>query len=253
MSSFFQTSNGPSDFTSTFKAAITLQELSKPVQQHLVRVYITLAGLAACLAVGAYLHVNQLFLFGGGFLSFLIGLFSVIGVVGLPDTPENKYLRYGLLYNFAFMEGLSIGPLIQYTLHVDYSGSLIVKACIATSLIFVSFTLSALFSKRREYIYLGGILGSALSILGCVSILNLFLRSKILFSMELYLGLFMFCGYVLYDTQLILYRASKLGSRDVVGHSLDLFIDLVGIFVRVLIALTRNAEEKEDQKRRKRS
>ncbi|CAG8613570.1 7528_t:CDS:2, partial [Funneliformis mosseae] len=29
-----------------------------------------------------------------------------------PNTPDNKNIRYGLLFNFAFMEGLSIGPLV---------------------------------------------------------------------------------------------------------------------------------------------
>ncbi|CAG8445570.1 6493_t:CDS:2 [Ambispora gerdemannii] len=224
MSSFFEMHNSSSDFASTFEAIKTLQNLSKPVQQHLTRVYTTLAGLAGLLALGAFLHVNQLFLFGGGLLSFLIGIFSVFTVLGLPDTPENKYLRYGLLFNFAFMEGLSIGPLIQHTLNVDYSQ----------------------WDIDRERLY------SHKSNIRLLHIKRL-IQSKILFSAELYFGLILFCGYVLYDTQLILYRASKFGSRDVVGHSLDLFIDLVGIFVRILTILTRNAEEKEDRKRKKRS
>ncbi|KAG9306217.1 hypothetical protein G9A89_016121 [Geosiphon pyriformis] len=228
-----------------------MTDLSKPVQQHLVKVYTTLAALCGLLAVGAYLHVSGWFLFGGGIFSFLIGLGSFIGIMALPDTTDNRSVRYGLLFNFAIMEGLSIGPLIDYALRLNNSGQLVINACILTSLIFISFTMSALLSGKRTFLYLGGILGSAISLLIWSSLFNAFFGSKLLYSVELYIGLFIFCGYVLYDTQLILYRASQYGSRDVVAHALDLFVDLVGIFVRILITLTKNAEERDDRRRRK--
>jgi len=233
----------------TSEAFKAMNDLSKPVKEHLIKVYSTLATLCLTTAVGAYVHIAKLFLFGGGVLSSLIGLVSMFGVMVLPDTPENRKIRYGLLFNFAFMEGLSIGPIIDYALKLHSSGTLIINASILTTIIFGAFTLSALLSSRRMWIYLGGILFSAVSILFWISLLNSFFGLRALFSVELYLGLLVFCGYVIYDTQLIVYRATHLGSRDVVMHTLGLFIDLVGVFIRILIILMRNSEEKRRRKR----
>ena len=47
----------------------------------------------------------------------------------------------------------------------------------------------------------------------------------------------MFCGFVLFDTQLIVERFN-LGDSDYIKHSLDLFIDFVDIFRRILIIMS---------------
>jgi hypothetical protein len=64
-----------------------------------------------------------------------------------------------------------------------------------TFLIFGSFTISSLLSNKRTFIYLGGILASVVSALFWMSFVNAFIGSKLLFTAELYIGLFAFCGY----------------------------------------------------------
>lgn len=59
-------------------------------------------------------------------------------------------------------------------------------------------------------------------------------------------------GYVLFDTQIIIEKAEG-GDRDYVRGALDLFVDAVAIFVRVLVILLRSAEKKDAQKARDRS
>lgn len=73
-----------------------------------------------------------------------------------------------------------------------------------------------------------------------------------LFQAELYVGLLMFAGYIVFDTQLAIEKAES-GSADVVNTSLDLFVDFVAIFVRLLVILLRNAQNKEDKRDRRRS
>ena len=57
-----------------------------------------------------------------------------------------------------------------------------------------------------------------------------------LLQIQLYLGLVMFCGFVLFDTQLIIERFNN-GDNDYIWHSVDLFIDFIAIFKRLLIIL----------------
>lgn len=55
-------------------------------------------------------------------------------------------------------------------------------------------------------------------------------------------------AFVLFDTQMIMEKR-RAGSTDCVKHSLDLFIDLVSIFRRLLVILMQK-EEREQRKRK---
>jgi len=81
-----------------------------------------------------------------------------------------------------------------------------------------------------------------------LSLVQYFVRSTLINNINLYLGLFMFCGYILYDTQLIIEKADR-GSTDFVWDALELFIDFVAIFVRVLIILLQNSGSKDKKKK----
>nr|CAD7416915.1 unnamed protein product [Timema cristinae] len=57
------------------------------------------------------------------------------------------------------------------------------------------------------------------------------------------------CGFVLYDTQLIIEKRRN-GDKDFVTHSVDLFVDLIGIFRRLVIILTQREQRREERNRR---
>lgn len=54
--------------------------------------------------------------------------------------------------------------------------------------------------------------------------------------MQIFGGLLVFMGYVLFDTQMIIERANR-GDYNYVKHALDLFVDFVAIFVRLLVIM----------------
>jgi Bax inhibitor 1 len=85
-----------------------------------------------------------------------------------------------------------------------------------------------------------GLLGSGLSLLFWLSLISLVVPMDAALTVQLYLGLVVFAGFVLYDTQLIVEKA-RMGLRDYVWHAMELFVDALGVFVRLLIILARNS------------
>nr|XP_027224713.1 bax inhibitor 1-like [Penaeus vannamei] len=98
-------------------------------------------------------------------------------------------------------------------------------------------SLLALYAPDGHYLYLRGTLMSVLLTLIWVSIYNIFFGSQLLFKANLYIGLAVMCGFIVYDTQFIVERARR-GDMDYVMHSLNLFVDFVGVFWRLLMILT---------------
>lgn len=218
-------------------------KLEKPVKEHLKNVYGTMGlALMAC-ALGGYVHI---------FTSILsAGMISTFGSIGLliwlllsTPTPENLGKRFGILMGFSFLTGVSMGPHLEYVMHLD--PTIVPTAFLATSLIFICFSLCALFSDDRKFLALGGTLMSGLTWMMLLSFMYIFTGSQLLFQVHVYLGLLLMCGFVLYDTQMIVEKRRR-GNDDYIVHTLELFMDFIGIFRRLLILLS----DKKDNKRRR--
>ncbi len=130
-----------------------------------------------------------------------------------------------------------------------YALQVLVTALLGTSLLFACFSGTGLVSKQRSYLYLGGILSSGLSFLLLVSLVDIFIRSELLFDVRLYIGLALMCGFLIFDTQMIIEKAEH-GSNDVCGHAAELFVDFVAIFIRVLAILLKKREKEDREKGR---
>nr|CAD7264307.1 unnamed protein product [Timema shepardi] len=218
----------------------------EPVRQHLKNVYACLTMSTIAASVGAYVHVFTQLL-SAGFLTVIGSMGLLVALMATPDNGKNRKLRLGYLLGFAFFTGLGMGPLLEMVIQVD--PSIIVTALIGTVVIFVSFTLSSLMAERGRWLYLGGTLMSLLSALLVLSLANLFIGSYLIFQGYLYIGLALMCGFVLYDTQLIIEKRRN-GDKDFVAHSVDLFVDLIGIFRRLVIILTQREQRREERNRR---
>uniref|UniRef100_A0A9J8AX49 Transmembrane BAX inhibitor motif-containing protein 6 n=1 Tax=Cyprinus carpio carpio TaxID=630221 RepID=A0A9J8AX49_CYPCA len=177
----------------------------------------------------------------------MLGSLAMMGWLAMtPHSPQTEKKRLGILAAFAFFTGLGLGPLMDYVISVN--PSIILTAFLGTSVIFACFTLSALYAKRRSYLFLGGTLMSGLTVLLLVSVFNMFFASEILFKAHVYLGLAIMCGFVLFDTQLIIEKA-EMGDKDYIWHCVDLFLDFVTIFRKLVIILSMNEKEKKKEKK----
>ncbi len=129
---------------------------------------------------------------------------------------------------------MGTGPLLDYAIRLN--PAIIPNAFLMCSLIFACFTGAALYAPDGQYLYLGGSLLSGMSMLFWMAFLNIFFQSQLLFQAYIWGGLLLFCGFVMWDTQMIIEKHRR-GDRDYIMHSLDLFIDFMQIFRKILILL----------------
>ncbi|XP_031550679.1 probable Bax inhibitor 1 [Actinia tenebrosa] len=216
-------------------------QINHQTRQHLKNVYSCLCLTMLSAAVGSGIHLFTDIL-KGGILSSVALFGLLIALAFTPHNGKNQTKRVGILMGFGFCSGLCLGPLMDRIMEID--PSIIVTAFFATTLIFGCFTLSALYAKQRSFLYLGGILGSALTMLFMLSLINLFVGSFFFYQIHLYGGLLLFSVFIIYDTQLIVEK-HRQGDKDYVWHSLDLFLDFINIFRRIMIILAQNKESKK--------
>lgn len=225
-----------------WNALITFSNIPKDVQLHLKNVYATLAmGLIAA-AAGAYMHIVYNFM-QASILTSLLSVGLMLAVFFIPHRRENITTRMLCFLGAALCMGIGLGPLLNHVKDID--PSIIPSAFMGTAVIFISFTLSALWSRRRSFLFLGGILLSGLMVLSIGSFVNIFMRSQMFFTAELYLGLAIFSLLVLFDTQLIIEKR-QLGDDDFIWHSFDLFLDIINIFRYLMVILARRERRRSD-------
>uniref|UniRef100_A0A3P9DBR2 Transmembrane BAX inhibitor motif containing 6 n=1 Tax=Maylandia zebra TaxID=106582 RepID=A0A3P9DBR2_9CICH len=210
-------------------------------QVHLKNVYSSLAVCMFVAAAGSYVHVVTR-LFQGGVLSVLGSLGLMFWLAMTPTTLNREEET-----------GVGLGPTLDLTYYLFVlvsSPQYHWTAFMGTSVIFICFTLSALYAKRRTYLFLGGNCAHScpLSLLFLMSLMNMFFGSMVLFKAHMYLGLLIMCGFVLFDTQLIIEKAEN-GDKDYVWHCVDLFLDFITIFRKLMVILAMNDKDKKKEKK----
>lgn len=224
-----------------------MRKISPAVQSHLKKVYLSLSCALVAAAIGVYLH---LLLNIGGLLTGLACIGSVIWLLSVPTYSNNEGKRATLLLAAAAFKGATLGPLIDAVIDID--PSILVSAFVGTSLAFACFSAAAITARRREYLFLGGLLGSGVSILMWLQLASaIFGGSSAIYTFEIYFGLLVFLGYIIFDTQMIIEKADH-GDYDYLKHSLDLFIDFVAVFVRLVVIMAKNSDSKSREGKKKR-
>jgi FtsH-binding integral membrane protein len=155
-------------------------KLSSPVQSHLQKVYLTLAAALLVSALGVYVHTLWHI---GGLITSLGFIATTAWLVSTPSTPAEEGKRLKLLAAAAFFEGASVGTLVEAVLQFD--PSIVVMAFLGSVAVFACFSGAALVARRREYLFLGGILSSVVSLMLLLQFSSLiFGRSAFMYNVE---------------------------------------------------------------------
>lgn len=223
--------------------------LDPQVQRHLQKTYATLTAALVVSALGSWMDITFRI---AGLLTYLLGFGCLVGLGLTQSTPSTLNKRYTLLAGFAFAQGASLGPLIGAA--IAMSPGIVLMAFACTAAIFLCFSAASLLTKRRSFLYLGGWLSSAISAFMVMRLCSWFVPGMraVTFQAELTLGLLVFAGYIIFDTQVIIEKAYA-GHTDHIKSALDLLVDVLAVFVRVLVILMRNAEKKEQRERERRN
>jgi len=238
------------EFESFFRRATNVP-LNGEIRSHLKNVYssLTLSVLTAAGGAGTVLLSPRSALFSqfGGGVWGLVALGLAMALHMTQDNGKNWMNRMALLLGFAFFSGLSVGPLVSYA--VALNPSLLPTAFLLSAMLFACFSGAALYAPSGQYLYLGGILMSGLTTLFWLGLANIFFRSQLIFQLSLWAGLAV-CGFVVYDTQMIIEKRRR-GEKDFIKHSLELFIDFMHLFRKILVILMQREQGSKKKNNRR--
>jgi modulator of FtsH protease len=143
-----------------------------------------------------------------------------------------------LLNLFAFLEGMSLAPLLDAYLTTGY-GDLLGEAFVITALTSLCLAVYA-WTTKRDFSRLGDYLFFGLILLLVAALAGLFFQC--LFQTPLIaiaisvVGIVIFCGYILYYVQRARYMADTLPNA--IGLTVSIFVTVLNLFLYVLELLT---------------
>ena len=165
---------------------------------------------------------------------------SLFGIMRTNPSTTKPAVRAALLGSFAVLTGMTLSPLVQYSLMVD--PIILPMAFGAATTIFVGASLVSLVAPRGRMLSMGGPLTGGLFGLMGLGIVGIFYPHPMLMNVYMYGGILLFAAFTAYETQQIL-NDYRMGVRDAVSHSVGLFIDFVSIFRKILFLLTMRGDD----------
>lgn len=194
--------------------------------------------LTAIVALGMY--------FSGAYITVLTGMsYSVFAILELVVV-----LAFSLLYKKA-SPGVVSALFYTYAIINGITMSVIFAAFDMTTIFVAFITAAALFgalavyghSSEKDLTNWGTILGIALIVGVIFSIVNLFLRSTMLDIIVDWAILLLFCGITIYDVNKIKVISESFSCEPdklYIYCAMDLYLDFINIFIRLVSILGRN-------------
>ena len=190
-----------------------------------------------------------------GIGSSYMNLISVTSVfISLISTPmvilsEERKFWSNLT---AVSTGVMTGPLFILAFLTD--PSIIILSITGGITIFCCFTFCAFTMNLRKMFYFGSILSSILLTFALFSTMNiLFFGYLTFYWWHIYLSLILFSFYVMFDTRIMIERASayldyednkKKYELQVITDSVNIFFDIINLLVKLIVLLLRDKKKR---------
>lgn len=178
-------------------------------------------------AVGAYVGVPM----AGTIANYFWVLFALeIGLlIGLHFVKHKPGINLAVMFAFVFMTGITLAPLLAYTLGMNGGGVIIGNAFAMTSVVFGAMSFYAI-RTTKDFTGYGKPLMIALLVIIGFSILNIFLGNPMLHVLISGAVVILFSILVIYDTQNIMRGAYETP----IDGAIALYLDFLNIFTALL-------------------
>ncbi|NXL97295.1 LFG4 protein, partial [Tyrannus savana] len=169
--------------------------------------------------VQAFVHERPALLLISGF-----GSLAVIVALTLyrHQHPVNLYLLFGFC---SLIDRLLFLFIVSF-----YDVSIVLQAFILTTAVFLGLTAYTLQSKR-DFSKFGAGLFACLWILIFSGFLRLFFYSETIELVFAAAGALLFCGFIIYDTHLLMH---KLSPEEYILAAINLYLDIINLFLHLL-------------------
>lgn len=161
-------------------------------------------------------------------------LFIVLEFVALGFAmfaKKNETLAFIALFSFTGLTGIVTAPLLAMYIAADGGATIVLQALTMTGAAFIGLSLYALTSKK-DFNYMGGALTMGLIVLIVGGLMNaLFFHSSGMSMLMSFGGVFIFCGFILYDTSNIM---RHYPTDEYISATLSLYLDVLNLFLFIL-------------------
>ncbi len=229
----FQNNQGNQPNAFNTSTGWTVAQSSAEVQMAFIqKTYVLfLAGILSAIVMGGITLNTPLYNVSVGILSStwlaVILMFGGVWIAGAVSRTEG--LNYIALFSFTGLIGFLFAPLLSM-----YEGAfpgIVAQAAFLSVLVFGALT-AYVFVSKKDFSFMGGFLfvGVIALVIGGLANAFFFKSSGAGYWMA-WISLFLFSGFVLYDTSQIIHRYDAKGYC---AAALDLFLDFFNIFMAIL-------------------
>ncbi|XP_060633490.1 protein lifeguard 4 [Anolis sagrei] len=176
-------------------------------------------------AIFLYSSTVRTFVHESPALLLLSLLGSLVVVVALTLYRHQHPVNLYLLFGFTILEALTVAITVTF-----YEVSVVLQAFILTTGVFLALTAYTLQSKR-DFSKAGAGLFACLWILVLASFLKFFFYSEVVEVVFAAAGALVFCGFIIYDTHLLMH---KLSPEEYILAAINLYLDIINLFLHLL-------------------
>jgi len=176
---------------------------------------------------GAYVGVSMAGSIQAYFWAFFI--LEIALLIGLSFVKHKSPLNLMVLFGFAFVSGLTLGPILARFIGMEGGSAIIANAFGMTTVIFGFFSMFAIKTKK-DFTTMGKPLFIALIVVVVFSVINMIIGNPILHILIQGVVVMLFSFFIIYDTQNII----QGNYETPIDGAVALYLDFFNLFVALL-------------------